>query len=232
VAESDGIDEAAEQMLRVALTAAAQLAERLAHARAQAAREAQARSDRDAREHSARVEAEHRAARAQLALTEDPRWWHTATGPDIADVYATARQWADHDPSAAHDADRITQQVPEQYGSAAVPIGASSIGQPRATDRRAREQAAAAEAAVLLASDARADIATRTRAWLAEHAHELPAEFTRAEAGEAVSAGLRADLTQPQSATEATAASTSAQITAESRPQAAIRPSDLDFERS
>lgn len=228
MAESDGIDEAAEQMLRVALTAAAQLAERLAHARTQAARQAQARSDRDAREHTARVEAEHRAARAQLTLTRNPRWWDTATGPDIADAYATARQWADLDPVAARDADRITQQVRERYGPAAV---LNPTLQPSPAGRRPKERAAEAEAAALLTADARGDIATRTRAWLAAHAHELPPELTRADAGEAVSARLHADLTQPRPATESTAPNAADQAAAATGPRIVIPAATVDLER-
>lgn len=233
MAESDGLDEAAEQMLRVALTAAAQLAERLAHARAQAAREVQARSDRDAQGHTARVEAEHRAARAQLNLTRDTPWWDTANGPDIADAYATARR-VNLDPAVARDADRVTQQVQNRYGPAAVPNPAapSPAAQPSPARRRPGDRAAQAQTTALAAADARAHIATRTHAWLAVHAHELPPPMTRADAAEAVSSRLRADLTQPRPATEATGPRAADQAAAATRPRTVNRFSTVDFERS
>ncbi|MDQ3359699.1 MAG: hypothetical protein M3520_12955, partial [Actinomycetota bacterium] len=66
--ESDGVDEAVEGVLRVGLTAAGpRMAEIIARAREQAAREAQAASEHEARELAERLTAERSAARAQLA---------------------------------------------------------------------------------------------------------------------------------------------------------------------
>lgn len=201
MADSDGLDEAAEQVLRTALTAAAQLAERLAQARTQAQREAAARSEREARDLAGRVQVERRAAGAQLASTRDPRWILTASPGEIADAYATARQWAGTDPAAARDAQRILDQIRARYGADAVPDGLDRTPDTGRVDSSA-QRAARADAAVLLAAP---DVDARVATWLADHPGALPG-LSRAEAAEAVDARFRAALFQAVPATEATAA--------------------------
>ena len=61
--ETDGIEEAFEGQLRVLVTAAGQVGERLARAREEALRNAQARSEQEHRELQSRIEAERRAER-------------------------------------------------------------------------------------------------------------------------------------------------------------------------
>jgi len=203
MADADGLDEAAEQVLRTALTAAAQLAERLAQARTQSQRDAAARSEREARDLAGRVQAERRAADAQLAPTRDPRWIATAQPEEIADAYATARQWAGVDPAAARDAQRILDQVRVRFGPAAVPEGLDGTSDPGpggGVDSPAR-RAARADAAVLLAAP---DVDARVATWLADHPAALPG-LSHAETAAAVDARLRAALFQAVPATEATA---------------------------
>ncbi len=201
MADSDGLDEAAEQVLRTALTAAAQLAERLAQARTQAQRDAATRSEREARDLAGRVQTERRAASAQLAPTRDPRWILTAQPREITDAYATAQQWAATDPAAARDAQRILDQVRACYGPDAVPTGLDQAPDVGRVDSPA-QRVARADAAVLLAAP---DIDTRVATWLADHPAGLPG-FSRAEAAEAVDARFRAALFQAVPATEATTA--------------------------
>lgn len=204
MADSDGLDEAAEQILRTALTAAAQLAERLAQARTQSQREAAARGDREAGDLAGRVEAERRAADAQLTRTRDPRWIATATAGEVTDAYATARQWAGTDPAAERDAQRILDQIRTRHGPDAVPpeIGpATEAGRGGGADSPAR-RAALADAALLLAAP---DVDARVRSWLAEHPGPLPG-LTPTQTAEAVDARLRAALFQAAPATDATAA--------------------------
>ncbi len=221
--DADGLDEAAEQILRVGLTAAAQLAERIAQARSQAQREAAARSDREARDLTGRVEAERRAATAQLDRTRDPRWIQTATAGEISDAYATARQWAGTDPAAARDAQRILDQVRTRHGTDAVPTGLDQSG----NDVSPARQAARADAALLLATP---DVDARVQAWLADHPQPLPG-LTRAETAEAFDARLRADLSQARSATAATAPAAPAVEPAISRIRTPTVAVSADFER-
>ena len=215
MADADGLDEAAEQILRVGLTAAAQLAERIAQARTQAQRETAARSEREARELAGRVAAERAAAAVQLDRTRNPRWITTATAAEIADAYATARQWAGVDPAAGRDAQRILDQVHARYGPDAVPtaldhsVDGARVGGGDSPARRA----ASAEAALLLATP---DVDARVRAWLTDHPGSLPG-LTPAKTTEAVDARLRAELSQGRPATAATTvtASATAPVTAE-----------------
>ena len=65
--ESDGIEEAFEGHIRVLVTAAGQVGERVARARAEALRRAQARSEQEARELRSRIEAERPRQRERLA---------------------------------------------------------------------------------------------------------------------------------------------------------------------
>ncbi len=229
MADADGLDEAAEQILRTALTAAAQLAERLAQARTQAQRDAAARSEREARDLAGRVEIERRAAAAQLAPTRDPRWIATAEPREVAAAYATAQQWAGTDPAAARDAQRILDQVRVRYGADAVPDGLDRTGDRSAgggVDSPPR-RAARAEAAILLATP---DVDARVKTWLAEHPGPLPG-LNPAETAEAVDARLRADLSQARSATEATAAVTATTAPAISATRGLAVTSTNDFER-
>jgi hypothetical protein len=95
VPESDGLDETVEQLLRVSVTAAAQLAEHLAHARTQANRQTAQHTARDAQQLAARLEAEQRAGRAQPAgpdTTDDKT--HTAAAPDTSPARESPAQRA------------------------------------------------------------------------------------------------------------------------------------------
>ncbi len=212
MADADGLDEAAEQVLRVALTAAAQLAERLAQARTQSQREAAQRSEREARDLAGRVAVERPAAGAQLAPTRDPRWIATAQPREIADAYATARQWAGTDPAAARDAQRILDQVRARYGADAIPdsldrtAGRAADLSPGEDMESPSRRAAHADAALLLAAP---DVDTRVQAWLTDHPGPLPG-LSRTETAEAVDARFRAALFQAVPATESTTAVTRA----------------------
>jgi uncharacterized membrane protein len=81
--ETDGIEEAFEGQLRVLVTAAGQVGERLARAREEALRNAQARSEQEHRELQSRIEAERRAARVEMANVHRSDWWDRATPEQI-----------------------------------------------------------------------------------------------------------------------------------------------------
>lgn len=114
--ETDGVEEAFEGTLRVAVTAAARIGEQLARAREQYLIRARAQGEQAARDYAARLEAERAAARAELAVVYRAEWWDRAGGDDIARAYTTARAWHGIDPEADRAAQRIQDEVKARYG--------------------------------------------------------------------------------------------------------------------
>lgn len=114
--QGDGIDEAFEAALRVGLTAAGRMAERVAREREQQQRDAQARSEQEARELQARLDSERAAARAALAPVEQEQWWQSARPEEIADAWQTANAWKDTDPEAQRATERIGRELQERHG--------------------------------------------------------------------------------------------------------------------
>jgi hypothetical protein len=168
--EADGINEALAGTLRVALTVAGQLAERIARAREQAARAARAASEQHARELRARVDAERAAARAALAPVAREEWWQRAEPDEIARAWEAAQAWREHDPAARAAAERIHAEVRSRYGidtrdlradPAAVraALAAHDSARERAGGQRSRARDEQAEASALLAGANRADAA-------------------------------------------------------------------------
>lgn len=159
--ETDGIEEAFEGQVRILVTAAGQVAERLARAREQALRRAQAHSEQQAREMQSRLEAERRAARAELASVYRADWWDQATPEQIGHAYQAARAWAQDDPEAVRAEQRIRDELRTRYGIDADNAGASPTDvqvaiehadrdRAQADVERTREQAERAEAHRLL----------------------------------------------------------------------------------
>ncbi|HIZ34385.1 MAG TPA: hypothetical protein H9815_01300 [Candidatus Ruania gallistercoris] len=114
--DSDGIEEAIEGQLRVLVTAAGQVGERLARLREDSLRRAQARSEQEARELQSRIEAEKRAARVDLANTHRADWWERATPEEIARTYQTTRAWLHEEPEAARAEGRMGDELRSRYG--------------------------------------------------------------------------------------------------------------------
>jgi len=114
--ETDGIEEAFEGQLRVLVTAAGQLGERVARAREEALRRAQAASEQEARELVSRLAAEQRAARAELAGVYRAEWWDRATPEQIGHTYQVARAWAQEDSEAVRAEARMRDQLRTRYG--------------------------------------------------------------------------------------------------------------------
>lgn len=114
--QGDGIDEALEGVMRVAVTAAARVGERLARLREEFARDARARSEQQARELQVRYDAERAAARAELRPVHESTWWDRADAASVARAYEVATAWRGQDPNAASAADRIADEVRERYG--------------------------------------------------------------------------------------------------------------------
>lgn len=114
--DGDGIDDALEGTIRVAVTAAGRAGEMIARQREQEMRVAQARSQQEASELGARLAGERDAARASLTAVYRPEWWDAAQPEDIARAYQTARAWADVDPEAVRAEQRIAQELRDRYG--------------------------------------------------------------------------------------------------------------------
>ncbi len=114
--ETDGVGETFDDSLRIALTVASQFGERISRLREQLARQREADARQEARELQARFDAERGAARAQLAVVNQPEWWNRASVEDIAAVHETATAWRDHDDTAAAAHDTIRREVRDRYG--------------------------------------------------------------------------------------------------------------------
>lgn len=114
--ETDGIEEAFEGQIRVLVTAAGQVGERIARAREEALRNAQAHSEQEARELRSRLEAEHRAARAELGNVYRAEWWDRATPAQIGHTYQVARAWSQEDPEAVRAEQRMRDELRTRYG--------------------------------------------------------------------------------------------------------------------
>lgn len=131
VDETDGIEEAFEGQLRMLVTTAAQLGERIARAREDAKRRALAASEQEAREFSSRLAAEQRAARTQLANVYRSDWWDRATPKEIADTYQVAHAWKSEDMEAVRAEALMRDELRTRYGIAA-PQGEAAPGAVRA----------------------------------------------------------------------------------------------------
>lgn len=188
--ESDGIEEAFEGQLRVLVTAAGQVGERIARMREEAMRRAQARSEQQARELQSRFEAERRAARVELGNVYRSDWWDRASAEQVAQTYQVARAWARDDPDAARAEEHMRTEMRTRYGLD--------------PDERARAAAEAVQRDALgdwAREDGRStyDSAGRRDAT----ASELRA---RGIASEVVDTRMRADVSQARPATEAVGA--------------------------
>jgi len=144
--ETDGVGETFDDTLRIALTVASQFGERISRLREQLARQREADARQEARELQARFDAERGAARAQLAVVNQPEWWTRASVEDIAAVHETATAWRDHDDTAAAAAnDTIRREVRERYGLEVDRPGADPAAVAQALQEAERDRARAAE---------------------------------------------------------------------------------------
>ena len=133
--ESDGIAEAFEGQIRVMVTAAGQVGERIARAREDALRRAQSASEREARELRSRFDAEQRAARTEYGNVYRAEWWERSTPEDIGRMFQTARAWSQDDPEAARAEERMREELRSLFG-----VDAAETGADAAAVRAAAEQ--------------------------------------------------------------------------------------------
>lgn len=230
--QADGIDEALEATLRVAMTVAGRMAETRARAREQQQRDAQAASQQDGRELAARLTAERAAARAALAPVEREEWWQRAQPAEIAHAWETANAWKEIDPDVARTVDRLRGQVRERYGldvenlaadpsAVAAALAARDRDDRSAIAERANARSEQTEATLLLAAADRADHDAETGqrdavedAGLhvydsAERREQLAASLESSADAETIEAGVVADTNQAHPARDAVAATPS-----------------------
>ncbi|ASD24265.1 hypothetical protein B7495_18485 (plasmid) [Cryobacterium sp. LW097] len=143
--EADGIGDAFDGQMRVALTVATQMAERFARLREELARNAQARTEQQTKELQARFDAERNAARASLAPVQQQEWWNTAGVDDIATAYETANAWRTVDPDIARTSDRMSEELRGQYGIDVNNLDADPLAVREALARAQQDRSAAAE---------------------------------------------------------------------------------------
>ena len=205
--ETDGIEEAFEGQLRVLVTAAGQIAERLSRAREEAARRAQAVSEQAAREMQDRFEAERKTAQLEVSRVHTPEWWDRATPEQMAHTYQVARAWTREDPEAARAEQTMRNEFRSRYNldvdkTDADPAAVSAAMQKAERDRadadaeRHRAATEAAEAQLLLnqadQEDRRADEARVSAEH--EHDHDIQAQrLAEAEAAGDRSGAIRED---------------------------------------
>lgn len=169
--ESDGIEEALETTVRLAVMAGARLGSEIARAREERLREQRRVDEREADRLAQRFEAEKRAAVAELSQVHRPDWWERADAERIGQTYATARAWAPEADDAARAERKMREELRERYGvdldrtdpravAAEVEAWRQRLEQQRrqeADRERATETSERAEAAMLLDQAAQED---------------------------------------------------------------------------
>lgn len=208
--ERDGISEAFEGQLRVAVTAAGRVGEIFARQREEAARRAQAAGQQEARKLTSRMNAERQSARTEYSSVYRNDWWERATPEQIGTTLATARAWGNEDPEAVRAEGRMRDELRTRYGVDVDQAGGDPQAVQAAVDaellrrqsetERQRGTGEETEAALLMreadradrhqadAADQRAENAPegseeRTQARVEAQTHERSAEAARAEAG-------------------------------------------------
>jgi hypothetical protein len=156
MSEMDDLGREFDQVLRVALTGAAQAAELTARRRAQQERAAAAATREEALRLQQQLAAERQAARAVYLAPGQATWWENATAQDVATAWQTAAAWAGQDPQAAAAQQAIAETVRRRWGLDVDQLAGSSVPAARqpgrtqdaieAVDDRAAVRAQAAEA--------------------------------------------------------------------------------------
>jgi len=249
-ARPDGIEDALEGQLRVLITAAGQVAERVTRAREDALRRTRAGSEHEARAVQSRLAAEQAAARVELGNVHRPDWWEQASPAQIGHTYQVARAWAADDPEAERAEQRIRDELRTRYGIDVDHAGANPAAvrhaveqaehdgvQPTARHNRVAENA---EAQLLMTQDGQRDPSGRSPERgdpmtydsverRAATAHDLQAQGIDPHA---IATRMHADTSQATPATEAvkTAGKNPASPLARKTPSRGtqVQPASLD----
>lgn len=126
--ESDGIDEALEGDVRLAVTAGARIGAEIARARQEQLREQRRMDERAAGRLAERYETEKRIALTELAQVHRPDWWDRADAERIGQAYATARAWAPEAPDAARAEQTMRDQLQARYGIDPTRVDPRTVG--------------------------------------------------------------------------------------------------------
>jgi len=145
--EPDGINEAFQASVRVAITAAGLVAERLMRQREQAHRDAEAEGRQATLDLRARIAAERVTVRAELFDVQHDAWWRRAGAQEIGDAWQTAQGWRSEESVADWTADRIRDELRRRYA-----IDVNSLDADRGAVQDALERR---ERALRLATQAR-----------------------------------------------------------------------------
>ena len=118
--ESDGIEEALESSVRMAVMVGARVGSEIARARDEQLREQRRLDERAAAQLAQRFEAEKQTALAELSQVHRPDWWDRAhldgKAAQIGQTYATARAWAPEAEEAARAEQKMREELRERYG--------------------------------------------------------------------------------------------------------------------
>lgn len=169
--ETDGIEEALEGTVRMAVMAGARLGAEILRAREEGLRQQQVRDEAQARQLAERFEAEKGVAVAELSQVHRPDWWDRADAERIGQTYATATAWAPEVEEAARAERRMRDELQARYGidlnhtdpravATEVEAWRQRLEEQRraaATGQRSSETAERGEAAMLLSQAAQED---------------------------------------------------------------------------
>ena len=116
MSENDGVDDALEGQVRLALITAARIGGEIAAGLTERMREQQRRDEQAAREIETRHAAERRAAEAELSQVHRPGWWAQADVNDVGTADQTAVAWQHESPRAAEAVQKMRDEVRDRFG--------------------------------------------------------------------------------------------------------------------
>lgn len=171
MSQTDGIEEALEGQVRLAVTFATQLGEAAARSREDALQRARAASESEQRDLAARLEAERAVMRATVAPARDPGWWAAAQPRDIQRVYQAAHAWHQEDPEAAVVYEHMRRELAARYGVDAGTVATPAPERELAHHERADAAADRATASALMHEADVEDEAALAASSAAAHEH-------------------------------------------------------------
>lgn len=114
--QPDGVSDAITRETQMMMMAGSQIGQRFAQRAAERRRQMAEQQHQVRQDLQARWDAQRQSARRQLADTDTDRFWSRATPEDVAQRYAVAQQWADHDDLAYRTVGSLTEQIEQRYG--------------------------------------------------------------------------------------------------------------------
>jgi len=118
--ELEEIGQELDRTLRVSLTGASQLAERMSRRTEERLRKSQRVSTEQAHLVREQVRGEMQAAHLIYRPAAEPRWWDAAEPKDVARAWGTAAAWSEYDPQARAAAQLLRQGTARKWPGANV----------------------------------------------------------------------------------------------------------------